>query len=80
MHEAVLMYADVDECAKVGDVGDDAFENHAGAQVLHVLDTVLESGGFEFRSWVAAGFFQFFEHIVHGGQTKAFIGVFFRTQ
>jgi hypothetical protein len=29
VHQAVLMHADIDEGAEVGDVGDDAFEDHA---------------------------------------------------
>jgi hypothetical protein len=50
VHQAVLMHADVDEGAEVGDVGDHAFEQHAGLQVLEVCSTpsrkvaVLNSG------------------------------------
>ena len=40
--EAVLVHADVDEGAKGGDVGHDAFEDHVGLQVGERLDAFLE--------------------------------------
>ena len=33
VHEAVLVHADVDERAEVRDVGDHAFEHHAGLEI-----------------------------------------------
>ena len=56
--EAVLVHADVDERAEVGDVGDDAFELHARLQVVELLDAVLERRGLEFGTRIAARLFQ----------------------
>ena len=42
MNQAVLVHADVDERAEVGDVGHHAFELHAGHQVAQLLHAVLE--------------------------------------
>ena len=53
------MHADVDEGAEGGDVGDDAFEDHAGLQVGNRFDAFLKGRGLEFRARVAARFFQF---------------------
>ena len=38
VYQAVLMDADVHECAEVGDVGDHAFEYHADLQVADFVD------------------------------------------
>ena len=42
VHQAVLMDADVHECAEVGDVGDHAFEYHADLQVADFVDAFGE--------------------------------------
>ena len=44
MDEAVLVYADVNEGAKVGDVGDDSGEPHAGFEVVD-LDQAMGDDG-----------------------------------
>ena len=43
MNQAVLMDAHVDECAELGDVGDDAFEDHAGLNVGELADFFVET-------------------------------------
>ena len=74
------MHANVDEGAEGGDVGDDAFEDHARAQVAHFLDAVGEGGGLELGARVAAGLFQFLEDVLHGRQAETFVGVFGRVE
>ena len=66
------------EGAEGGDVGDDALEDHARPEILHFLDAVGKGGGLEFRARVAAGFFQFLEDVLDGGQAEALVGVFGR--
>ena len=80
VHQAVLMHADVDEGTEGGDVGDDAFEDHARAQVADFLDAIGEGGGLEFGARVAAGLFQFLEDVLDGRQAEALVGVFRRVQ
>ncbi len=43
------MHADIDKRAKVGDVGDSAFEDHTRLQVVHCLDAIGKLSGFKFR-------------------------------
>ncbi len=64
--EAVLMDADVDEGAELGDVGDDAFEDHAGLNVGELADVIVEVGGDELVAWIAAGLAELFENVVDG--------------
>ena len=40
--EAVLMDADIDEGAEVGDVGDDAWQDHAFYEVVDGVDVLVE--------------------------------------
>ncbi len=54
--EAVLVHADVHEGAEGGDVGDDAGELHAWAQVLGFVDGRVEGEGLELGAGIAAGF------------------------
>ena len=75
MHQTVLMHADVDERAEVRHVGHDAFEQHAGFQVLDLFDPFAEGGGPEFRARIAAGLFQFAQDVAHGRQAEALVGV-----
>src|SRR5690606_19522461 len=35
MNQAILMYADIDKGAEVGDVGDGAFQDHAGVEIIN---------------------------------------------
>ena len=68
--EAVLMHADVDKSAEGSDVGHDAVEGHANAQVVDGADVFIEFEGFKRLSWVAARFVQLAEDVVDGLQTK----------
>ncbi|KCB33957.1 hypothetical protein L543_2294 [Bordetella hinzii L60] len=74
VHQAILVHADVDKGAEVGHVGDHAFEQHAGVQVVEGLDAFLELGRLELGARIAAGFFQFGEDVAHRGQAEALIG------
>ncbi len=80
VHQAILVNADVHESAEVGDVGDGAFEHHAGFQVLEGLHPLLEAGGAEFGTGIAARFFQFGEDVDHRGQAEALVGERFRIE
>src|SRR6266704_3298195 len=42
VYETILVHADVNESSEVRHVGDHAFEQHAGCQVLEFLDALLE--------------------------------------
>src|SRR5205085_1002917 len=52
--EAVVVDADVDERTECGDVRDDAFEHHAGLEVLHRGDVVAEPRRRELGTRIAA--------------------------
>jgi hypothetical protein len=64
VNEAVLMDADVDKGSELRDIGDDAFEGHAGLQAGVFFDVFFEGGGEEFVARVAAGLAEFFEDVV----------------
>ncbi len=68
------MHADVDEGAEVGDVGHHAFEHHARLQIAELLHAVLELGGLELRTRVAAGLVQLAENVGDGGQAEGLVG------
>src|SRR5690606_39411200 len=76
MHETVLMYADVDEGAKRGDVGNGAFEDHARLQILDFLDTFHKRGGLELGARIAAGFVQFPDDVGDRRHAEFFIDEF----
>jgi len=80
MDEAVLVDADVDEGTERGDVGDAAFEDHPGLEVLHVLDAVGELGHVERGARIAAGLLEFLEDIAHGRQAEFLVGILFRLE
>lgn len=42
MHQTVLMDTDIDKGSEVGDVGDDARQNHAFHQVVDGVDILVE--------------------------------------
>jgi hypothetical protein len=73
--EAVLVDADVDEGAEVGDVGDDAFEGHVVFEVGDGEDVVAEGEGVELLAGVAAGFAEFVDDVVEGGFADVVGGV-----
>ena len=74
MHQAVLVHADVDEGAEVGDVGDDALELHARLQIGQGLDAVAEAGGPELGAGIAAGLFQLAQDVPHRGLAEGLVG------
>ena len=57
------MHADIDEGAEGGDVGDHAFELHAGLQVGDLLDALLERRGLELGTRIAARLLEFGEDV-----------------
>ena len=71
VHEPVLVHADIDEGAEGGDVGDHAFQHHAGLQIGELLDALLEGGGLEGRARVAARLFQLLQDVGHGRHAEA---------
>ena len=72
--KAVLMDADIDEGTELGDVGDDAFEDHADGDIPHFLDVFAEGGDDELIAGVAAGFTEFLADIVEG-EDADFLGL-----
>lgn len=61
------MDAEVYEGSEVGDIGNDAFQGHAGFEVGDGLDVFAEGGGDELRSRVTTGLFEFLEDVAQGG-------------
>ncbi len=80
MHQAILMHADIHKRAKVGDVGDGAFQHHAGQQVVHGLHAVSKGRGFKLRTRIAARFFQLFDDVGHGRHAELLVGEIDRFQ
>src|SRR5437762_3309564 len=70
VYQAVLVHAHVDEGAERGDVGDHAFEQHAGAQVGEGLHAVGEGRGLERRARVPARLLQLLEDVGDGRQAE----------
>ena len=75
MDEAVLVYADVDEGAEGGDVGDDALERHAGLQVLEGVDVVAEARRVEGGPRVTPWFLQLVDDVAQGRLADALADV-----
>ncbi len=67
---AVLMHADIDKRAKVGDVGHRTFEDHTRLQVVHCLDAIGKLSGFKFRTRIATRFFQLFDDVSYCRHTE----------
>ena len=80
MYQAILMHANIDKRAEVGDIGHDTVQPHAGFKVGYFLDACLEFHAFEFRPGIASGLFQFLQNIGNRRQTKVFIGIVGRIQ
>ena len=80
VYQTVLMHADIDKGAKVGDVGDHALQRHAGLQVLEAFHALLELGSLELRARVTAGLVQLAQHVGDGRDAKALVGVARRFQ
>ena len=71
--ETVLMDANVDEGSEVGDVGDDARQQHAFLQVVDGLDVSVELECFNLFAGVAAWLLQF-AHDIGEGRESYFVG------
>ncbi len=69
------MDADIDEGAKVGDVGDHPLQHHLGHQIADFLHPFLEGRGFELGARVAARLVQFADDVGDGGHTELLVGI-----
>src|SRR4051812_43945432 len=67
------MHTNIDEGAERRNVGYHPFQDHAGFEILQLLDALFEHCGFEGRAWIAAGFFQLTQNVSHSRQTKGVI-------
>ena len=67
------MNADVHECTKGGDIGDCAFENHAGFEIANFLDAILEDSGLESGPGIAARLLQLAQNVGYSRQTKRIV-------
>ena len=65
------MHPDIDKSTEVRDVCDRAFENHAGFQVLDVIDPYGERRGFELGARIAARLFELEQNVAYGRQAEA---------
>ncbi len=74
MHEAVLVHADVDERAEVGDVGHDALERHAGLQILQIFDALTEDSRLELRPRIAPGLLELGQDVLHRRHAEPLVG------
>ncbi len=69
------MHTDIHKGAKVGHVGDRAFQDHARLQIVQGFHPFLETGEAEFRTRVAAGLLQFGNDILYRRQPEPFCHV-----
>ena len=67
--EAVLMDTDIDKSTEVGNVGDDARQDHAFYQVIDGCDILVELKLLYLFTRVATGFLQFLHDVGKGGDT-----------
>ena len=67
MYQTILMDTDIDKGSEVGDVGDDARQNHAFHQVVDGVDILVELEFLSLLTGIAPRFFQFLEDIGEGG-------------
>ena len=74
VHQPILMNAHIHERAEAGDVGDHAFEHHAGLEVGEVLDVVAPVRGHELVARVAAGLPQFLADVAQRVNADTFGG------
>ena len=55
VHQAILVYADVHEGAKISDIGDDPQQFHSRLQVVYFVDLVGKGDGLEAIAGIAPG-------------------------
>ena len=65
--KALYFDAEVDEATEVGDVGNDAIENHAFLQVVDGAEGGVERELLVLATWVATGFAEFLHDVGKGG-------------
>ena len=66
MNQSVLVYADINEGTKGGDIGDNTFQFHTLLEVFHGHDVFAETDFLKLFTRVAARFFQFVDNIFQG--------------
>ena len=72
------MHTDINEASEIGDVGDDAGQHHADAQVIDCMYVFVELEHFELGARVAAGFVKLVHDILQGGHPDRFGYVVFQ--
>ena len=80
VHQPVLVDADVDEGAEVGDVGHRPLQDHAGLEIRQGLDPLHELGRLELGARVAPGLLQLAQDVLHRGHAEALVGELLRLQ
>ena len=73
MHQPILMHAQIDKRTKGRHITHRTFKHHAFAQITDVFHALCQTRHLEIRPWVAPGFFQFFEDVLHRNDAHAFI-------
>ena len=67
---AVLVDADVHECAEGRYVGDDTGEGHSGLEVPNLVDTIGEAEGLELLAGIATGLAKLIDDVVKGREAN----------
>ena len=70
--QAILVDADIHECAEGRHVGDDTGQFHARLEVFHFLHTGLKRKRLKLLARIAPGFGQLAQNIIQGWQTDRF--------
>ena len=73
MHQSILMDADIDEGAEVGDVGHRPLQHHAFPQVIQGLDPLPKLRRLELGTRVPARLLQFRQDVLDRGQAELVI-------
>ncbi len=78
MYQSILVYADIDESAKISHVGDNALERHSLFEVGDFFDTLFEVCRFEFWPRISSRLFELGKNVGHSRQTETLIDKGFR--
>ena len=73
VNEAVLVDPDIHECTEGGDVGDGAFQPHAGLKVSDLVYIFRERRCLEGGSRISSGLFQLAKDVANSGQAETVI-------